>query len=397
MSPSRRFHCALIAALAVLATAAPARSASTTSLAPEREGHEVLVVDMDATAHDVVVEVLRREQIVNGETRFYRVLRLHDLGASDVRERVNIDVWWENYDGQTPLQPGASCLPTLSCHQDPAQTRGLILRLGAANDRVYITSEARRSLYMPEVWSGPGDDVLTVGSSGFTPVFLLGGDGNDSLIGSKNGREALFGGPGNDRITPGDMKADHVDGGHGDFAVDGRPMLRTYVANAGECAARTQGFWDRAVNVPPAGSTATGFDTLDLTRSSRGDETIASAHPLRDGTPTAGALADLNRCRLAYFAGNREFEPSLVHAIESVRGTRFNDRIVGDGTGTLIWGMAGQDWLSGERGGTVVARDGEPDTVKCFGAGSGNLNVVDRLDKQLLAVKGKPCANWQVG
>jgi len=35
-----------------------------------------------------------------------------------------------------------------------------------------------------------------------------------------------------------------------------------------------------------------------------------------------------------------------VWSIEVVRGTDFNDRLVGDGTGTSLTGNGGQDWLS---------------------------------------------------
>jgi len=44
----------------------------------------------------------------------------------------------------------------------------------------------------------------------------------------------------------------------------------------------------------------------------------------------------------------------------------------------------------------VDARDGEADTVKCYGAGSRNYNWVDRSDKQLQAEPGTPCFSWKV-
>ena len=92
-----------------------------------------------------------------------------------------------------------------------------------------------------------------------------------------------------------------------------------------------------------------------------------------------GALADLNRCRLGYFGSYRL---ALVHAMEHVRGTRFNDRLVGDEDANELVGGAGVDWMSGEGGDDrLLTRDGQVDTVRC-GAGA-DAYVTDAVERAL--------------
>lgn len=352
----------------------------------------MIVITADDTPHNFILDVVRRTYADQpGEYRYRRVLVLRDLAGEDLKENVGLRGWYERDgfgSGCTSAgridAPGNADEP---CDAPEKRKLGLVLRVGGSNDRITITDAARRSLYKPEVWSGEGDDTVIVGAwADVTPAFLLGGGGNDRLIGSRTGREAFYGGPGDDRITPGDWVEDHVDGGHGDFDAAGRPVFRPYVNDGKECAARTQGFWDRSSDDPVVNQGKGGVDTLDL-RSSNSR-----------GAPTTGVLADLNLCRLAYF-GDKSAPTrytSLVHGIEIVRGTDFNDRLVGDGTGTLVVGNAGHDWLSAERGGVADARDDGVDTVRCLGAGSNNLNWVDRVDKKLLGEAGKQCNNWKV-
>jgi RTX calcium-binding nonapeptide repeat (4 copies) len=223
------------------------------------------------------------------------------------------------------------------------------------DDKVIVARDARRwdSRFRTDVWLGPGND--TAGAApGRRAVYLLGGDGDDLLAGSLS-REALWGGPGDDVIRSGGG-ADYIDGGDGAFEPSGRPMWRIYVDNRGECAARTNGVWDRYDE-----QGGDGNDTLDL------------------GSVRSGVLADLNLCRLGYF-GTRDL--ALVHGIENVSGTRFNDRLVGDGDANRLDAGPGRDWLSGEGGrDRLYTRDGQIDAVKC-GDGEDEY-VMDGTDERL--------------
>jgi hypothetical protein len=225
----------------------------------------------------------------------------------------------------------------------------VIVRTSGGDDvvRIYSPLRDRRAV---EVWSGVGNDSLKA-EPGPARVFLLGQADDDRLFGSAGGGEALWGGPGDDFIAPGGG-ADHVDGGHGDF-LGPRPRFRRYARDDKECASRTHGFLDRELENDADNEAATwigpyyreGRDTLYL------------------GDLSMGALADLNVCRLGYFGTGAL---ALVHAIENVEGTRYNDRLVGDDDANKLVGGPGQDWLDGRYGlDTIEAKDNEVDTVIC--------------------------------
>jgi hypothetical protein len=408
-----------IAAMAVaacaLAGAARPADASTAWWGTPRDGHRVLVVDTGNESHQITVHAI--DYMNNGRERRRLIIRGAGITADGITgitdggacyksptaaDTVTCDAWdTPGCSSKEAADVDAIGRRESYCDRKYEDTIGLIMRLGAGDDGVLITRAAARSLYMPEVWGGAGRDTLET-QPGRTPVFLLGGNDDDVLIGNKYGKEALWGGPGNDRIIPGGFARDHIDGGDGAFDKDGRPVFRPYVRNDAECAARTQGFWDRALDndadnrqtINGRSFYRTGVDTLDLgSRSSMG-----SAPPgvgfLPEFVEHGGALVDLNLCRLGFFADTAKV--GLVHAIEIVRGTRFNDRLVGDGSGTTVIGNGGNDWLSAERGGTADARDGEVDTVRCLGAGSKNRNLVDRVDKKLPERTGKACESWKL-
>jgi Ca2+-binding RTX toxin-like protein len=249
------------------------------------------------------------------------------------------------------------------------RSRRVIVLLGKGADEADIHGAARWRV-TTEVWGGDDGDRLEVGAGiGRRSVFLLGESGDDVLVGSTSG-EALWGGSGLDTIIPGGG-ADHIDGGPGAFDDSGRPMLRKYARNDGECAARTQGVWDPEF---PGDTRSVGRDTLDL----RNLKT--------------GALADLNLCRLGYFGSSAV---ALVHAMEYVYGTRFNDRLVGDGDyETLVNGNAGRDWLSGDNGGRVYAIDNEVDTIKCNGKEDGTYVFADFKDDKLQDPGERECRQF---
>jgi hypothetical protein len=238
------------------------------------------------------------------------------------------------------------------------RSRRVIVLLGPGHDEADIHG-ATRGLLTTEVWGGDGYDRLEAGPGrGRGRIFLLGEWGDDKLIGSTSG-EALWGGLGNDKIIPGGG-ADHIDGGPGAFDDSGRPVFRTYARNDGECAARTEAPWDLEFS---GNIYSVDQDTLDLRNLK------------------SGALADLNLCRLGYFGSSAV---GLVHAMEVVQGTRFNDRLVGDGDYyTWVIGNQGQDWLSGDHGGRIYASDDEVDTIKCNGKDDKTSVYADYDDRRL--------------
>jgi Ca2+-binding RTX toxin-like protein len=271
------------------------------------------------------------------------ILYVHGTqGPDSLRiDRQGDRVWVTDLRGNRILA-GTSCRSergfnsTVSCDQ---RIQVVVFTYGG-DDRVIIgrylrtwDSRAQRI----EVWLGAGNDAGGI-AVGRRPVYMLGGDGNDNLAGSAS-NETLWGGPDNDFIRAGGG-ADYVDGGHGGFDRYGAPVGRSYVNNPGECAARTHGFWDR--NSAGGGE---GVDTLDLS------------------TAPGGALADLNVCRLGFWGTDAV---SLVHGIENVIGTPFNDRLVGDDDNNRLVPGRGNDWVSGEGGDDYIdTNDGFEDTFRC--------------------------------
>ncbi len=248
------------------------------------------------------------------------------------------------------------------------------VHLWSGDDIAVADPDAVRPRTKFEVWGGQGNDKLSIEQyRGYAEPLkhhvLLGGDDNDTLIGSV-GSEALWGGPGDDYIQPGGGM-DNIDGGHGEFDSNG-PIVRPYRRDDAFCADRTHGYWDRR---SPGGG-GEGVDTLNL------------------GNINEGMLADLNICRVApHHVGDEK--AAMVAAMEIAWGTNHNDRIVGDDTGTTVVGNKGEDWLySGVGGGTADARDEYRDTVRCV-AGPGQRNLVDQNDAMLQAEAGVMCTSWE--
>jgi RTX calcium-binding nonapeptide repeat (4 copies) len=279
--------------------------------------------------------------------------------------------------GSNGISPGSGCRRTIgplnvSCRR-PIR---IVVRLYGDNDEARVYRSVRNES-KTEVWGGDGRDNLKA-EPGDAQTFLLGQADDDSLFGSSAGGEALWGGPGDDDIFPGGGR-DHIDGGHGDFNRFG-PVFRRYshdqeVSRADpyrtQCEARSDGFLDRKYE----------NDADNIYYSAIFNYVVQGYHEGEDdlwlqGSPS-GALADLNVCRLGYFGTNAL---SLVHAIENVHGTRYNDRLVGDHEDNLLYPGAGRDWIDSEPGSDrVYARDGEVDTIVCDGT-SGDGYQLDYED-----------------
>lgn len=255
-----------------------------------------------------------------------------DISVEATRDRVTVRA----INGHV-LQAGYGCRQDQSYLVSCPTPERLFAYLYSYSDHFRMSDSVRQSAVHAEVWGGDGNDTLEAGwgSWFFTPR-LLGGNGDDTLIGSA-GPEQLWGGPGNDYIRPGGGE-DMIDGGHG-F------MPEHYRRDDAECAARTHGFFDRLYDTQPSGPE--GVDTLDLSNLSW------------------GVMADLNICRLTDFVTS---DVGMVWGIEKVIGTRYNDRLVGDEDQNTLNPGAGNDWVSGEGGADrLIVNDGWVDSVKACG------------------------------
>lgn len=256
------------------------------------------------------------------------------------------------------LVPGAGCsaidAANVSCTMPAA--RRVIVRLGDGNDSGEVGPSARDQV-VSELWGDAGYDILKAqASSAPRRTFLIGGAGPDWVGGSPSSEEALWGGTGGDHIM--DMGgADHIDGGDGQFASDGTPVFRTYADNPAECQARGTTTYDR-----PDSPGGYARDLLDL------------------GNMSSGVLADINICRLGYFDTSAL---SLVHGIEDIIATRYNDRVVGNDKSNQIDAYWGHDWVDGQGGYDLVnLQDGGPDTIADCNWGSEAYSV-DPQDEDL--------------
>ena len=243
--------------------------------------------------------------------------------------------------GGRKLTPGARCSRSAGGRVACPRPWTVNAQLRGGNDSATVTRRLRLGDGLTrmriELWGGAGNDLLEA-QPGSARVILLGQEGADSLRGS-SGPEALWGGPGDDRIHP-RGGTDHIDGGHGDF-TGGPPRFRGYVRSDAECTARTHGPFDLG------DGPMEGRDTLDLSDMPR------------------GMLVDLDVCRLTSNPP-QSGGASLVHAIENVVGSRFNDRLAGDADNNALTGRRGADWMAGNAGADqLYAKDGEVDTVHC--------------------------------
>ena len=127
---------------------------------------------------------------------------------------------------------------TAVCRPDDALAgMRLDVRTGAGNDRVRFTrpSSAPGGILAPRVAGGTGDDRITADGlieggegndilrafSSTTPAALLGGPGDDVLIGGR-GSDVLMGGPGRDRLIDRSAGNRFVGGPGRDLALIGK-------------------------------------------------------------------------------------------------------------------------------------------------------------------------------
>ncbi len=228
---------------------------------------------------------------------------------------------------------------------------------------------------------GIGNDTV-VGGSGSD--LISGQDGDDSLAGD-DGNDTLFGGAGNDRLTGGDAE-DQLNGGAGNDTLsgdggndilDGGAGADSFVGGEGAdtatYAASTTGLIvnlaQPALNTGDAqGDTFTGIEGL---RGSAFNDTLTGdgqnnvldggtgADQLSGGTgldlasyerSAAGVLISLSGPGL----NTGEAAGDTYTAIEGLRGSAFNDTIIGDAQDNRLEGIAGDDVLQGFAGADML-------------------------------------------
>ena len=207
------------------------------------------------------------------------------------------------------------------------------------------------------IYGGAGDDVIGGAGNG---DLICGGPGDDVLSGG-TGSDALFGGAdvdllhgnrGNDRLSGGAGDGDRVYGDLGDDKVRGG-------SGSGDEAAGGLGI-DRVNGGPGAGDMVSGDYGDDSMSGGAGAGDVASFAtevPDRFGTGINASL------RSGEATGDGD---DTLHSVEDLRGSAFDDVLVGDSGPNVIDGGPGDDLLRGGGGGDQALGDQGADACHGF-------------------------------
>jgi Ca2+-binding RTX toxin-like protein len=185
------------------------------------------------------------------------------------------------------------------------------------------------------VTGGSGDDTLDASTMTLASHVLIGGAGNDTLIGSDmadhlyggEGNDILKGGGGNDILEGGDGN-DTLQGGEGDDTILGGG-LNCPVVTPAACVAAT--------------SAKIGFNIVDYS-----DRTAAVFVNLSDlSSRPMGATG----------------ESDVLSDIGGIRGGTGDDVLTGDGNDNTIWGGDGDDTIHGGGGNDALYGGDGDDTI----------------------------------
>ena len=187
-----------------------------------------------------------------------------------------------------------------------------------------------------------GNDTISAVSGGFKPIWVFGGDGNDTITGSQ-GADKLHGGAGNDTISGrlgndylyGDGGNDSLDGGGGNDSLSGGVGDDSYLFNG------TAAGDDSVIE-----TTGQGVDTLNYTGYGAGITVNLSTTGLQQVNGTSLRL-DLTN----------------APGIDNVIGTAFADTITGNALDNVINGAAGNDTLHGGDGNDTLSGGDGNDTL----------------------------------
>ncbi|MEP3889644.1 MAG: calcium-binding protein [Hellea sp.] len=231
------------------------------------------------------------------------------------------------------------------------------------------------------LWSGNGNDTV-YGEAGDDSLrggndddILFGGIGDDSLRG-ENGNDTLFGGAGYDSLDGG-VGIDIADYSQslvfmfydytGAIGARGDVVLDTLISIE---AIRGTGFDDRLYG-DDAVSTFYGGDGDDLLVGRGGDDILsggAGNDTLDGGDGIDMAVYSLAASYIVYdflgvVAAQGEITNDTLISIEAIRGTAFNDRLLGGNDASIFYGGEGADRLFGRNGDDELYGEGGDDII----------------------------------
>lgn len=231
-----------------------------------------------------------------------------------------------------------------------------------------------------DIDAGAADDSIDARGT-LLPVFLYGGNGNDTIYGSMGYYNHIEGGDGNDLIDArlvgsmntyptgntellGDAGADTILGGWGEDFIDGGAGRDTINAGDGE---DTVVYDPNDISVEADG----GYDTIDASN--------AAATNVRSGK---GVTIDLSSNRDIFFN------------FEAVIGSQFNDTLTGDNANNSFDGGAGSDVIKAGGGDDFVVFDPN-DTLVDGGFDQDRLGAENSPFGVTIDLSGKTYINFE--
>lgn len=196
------------------------------------------------------------------------------------------------------------------------------------------------------IFAGPGNDVVDIGEGDVSGDTINGGSGDDELFGGP-GNDVIAGDDGND-LLDGGLDDDTLQGGEGDDLLLGREAEDVLRGGAGN---------DTLVGGEGTGDTldgGEGFDWADYS-DSEGELSVS----LLSGTGTRGDA----------------FGDTLIN-IEGIRGSAFNDTLVGSDASDIIFSNLGDDYVDARAGDDELSGGSGDDTLI---GGDGNDRLVDGI------------------
>jgi Ca2+-binding RTX toxin-like protein len=207
---------------------------------------------------------------------------------------------------------------------------------------------------------GAGDDIIYAGSAAGGTDVVIGGTGNDHLYGEA-GIDEIHGDDGDDYIDAGgDTDLAFGDGGNDEmYGGDGHDELRgglgDDILSGGSGPDLLKGEGGDDIIMGGIGGGAAQGD---------GDEALGDVGfdiaSFADSTVVLDVAADLGNQNLTAAPGTSPpFEPfnMLMSDLEGLVGSKFADRLLGDGGDNWLIGGSGNDVLQGSAGNDVVVGD----------------------------------------
>jgi Ca2+-binding RTX toxin-like protein len=210
------------------------------------------------------------------------------------------------------------------------------------------------------ITGGSGKDFIDASAMTLASHILIGGAGDDTLIGSDMA-DHLYGGEGNDTLKGGGGD-DVLEGGDGDDVLQGGQGNDTIKGGGLNCPVTTP------ATCVAATSAKIGLNTVDYA-----DHTLA----------VFISLADLFSSPMGQSGEN-----DVLTDIRNIRGGSGNDGLTGDGNDNTIWGGDGNDTIHGGGGNDALYGEAGDDQLYgeagndylCGGAGSDTLYGGDGND-----------------